>query len=224
MRRLLLMGPPGSGKGTQAAVVARRLVIPAISTGDIFREHVTARTPLGLEAKTYMQDGHYVPDSVTNEMVRSRLTEADAADGFVLDGYPRTVPQVEFLDQVLAAQGVELDRVLLLTVDVEEVVGRLKRRAGAEGRNDDSEEIIRHRQRLFAEQTAPLAAEYERRGLLVRVDGLGPIEEVSARVLVAATDDAASDGADQVSGAAGEVAQASLDGPHAPVDGATGRP
>jgi adenylate kinase len=211
------MGPPGSGKGTQAAVVARHLGIPAISTGDIFREHVAAGTPLGREAKTYMEGGHYVPDSVTNEMVRARLGESDATRGFILDGYPRTVPQVEFLDEVLAEQTVELDRVLLLTVDVEEVVGRLKRRAGAEGRHDDDEGIIRHRLRLFAEQTAPLAAEYERRGLLVRIDGMGAIEEVAARMLAAATDDGA-EGAEPAPGATGAAL-----GAQSPVDGAAGR-
>lgn len=211
MRRLLLMGPPGSGKGTQAAVVARLLSIPAISTGDIFRENVAAGTPLGREAEKYMAGGHYVPDSVTNEMVRSRLAESDAIRGFILDGYPRTVPQVEFLDDVLAAQEVVLDRILLLTVDVEEVVGRLKRRAGAEGRHDDNEEIIRHRLRLFAEQTAPLAAEYEGRGLLVRIDGMGTIEDVAARMLAAATDDA-----EAAPGAGATVSTRS------PVDGAAG--
>ncbi|HJU97171.1 MAG TPA: adenylate kinase [Jiangellaceae bacterium] len=213
MRRLLLMGPPGSGKGTQAAVVARQLSIPAISTGDIFRENVAAGTALGREAKEYMARGHYVPDSVTNQMVSARLAEADAIGGFILDGYPRTVPQVEFLDEVLAAQDVELDRVLLLTVDVEEVVGRLKRRAGAEGRHDDDEQIIRHRLKLFAEQTAPLAAEYERRGLLVRIDGMGTIEEVSERMLAAASDDGAV-AAEPASDAAGASlrAQAQVDG------------
>ena len=189
MRRLLLMGPPGSGKGTQAAVVAKRLAIPAISTGDIFRENVSAGTSLGLRAKAYLAVGDYVPDSITNEMLSARLAEPDAADGFLLDGYPRTVPQVEFLDEVLAAQGVELDRVILLTVDVEEVVGRLKRRAAADGRTDDSESVIRHRLDLFAKQTAPLAALYAERGILVRVDGMGPVDEVSARVLAVATDD-----------------------------------
>jgi adenylate kinase len=189
VRRLLLMGPPGSGKGTQAAVVAKRLAIAAISTGDIFRENVSAGTSLGLRAKAYLAVGDYVPDSITNEMVSARLAEPDAADGFLLDGYPRTVPQVEFLDEVLAAQGVELDRVILLTVDVEEVVGRLKRRAAADGRTDDSESVIRHRLDLFAKQTAPLAALYAERGILVRVDGMGPVDEVSARVLAVATDD-----------------------------------
>lgn len=214
MRRLLLMGPPGSGKGTQAAVVARQLSIPAISTGDIFRENVAAGTSLGREAKRYMARGHYVPDSVTNQMVSARLAEADAIGGFILDGYPRTVPQVEFLDEVLAAQGVELDRVLLLIVDVEEVVGRLKRRAGAEGRHDDDEQIIRRRLKLFAEQTAPLAAEYERSGLLVRIDGMGTIEEVSARMLAAA-----SDGGAVAAEPAPDTAGAPLDA-QAPVDGA----
>ena len=189
MRRLLLMGPPGSGKGTQAAVVAKRLAVPAISTGDIFRENVSAGSSLGLRAKAYLAVGDYVPDSITNEMVSARLAEPDAADGFLLDGYPRTVPQVEFLDEVLGAQGVELDRVILLTVDVEEVVGRLMRRAAADGRTDDSESVIRHRLDLFAKQTAPLAALYEERGILVRVDGMGPVDKVSARVLAAATDD-----------------------------------
>ena len=189
MRRLLLMGPPGSGKGTQAAVVAKRLAIPAISTGDIFRENVSAGTSLGLRAKAYLAVGDYVPDAITNEMVSARLAESDAAEGFLLDGYPRTVPQVEFLDEVLAAQGVELDRVILLTVDVEEVVGRLMRRAAADGRTDDSESVIRHRLDLFAKQTAPLAALYAERGILVRVDGMGPVDEVSARVLAVATDD-----------------------------------
>jgi adenylate kinase len=208
------MGAPGSGKGTQAAVVARQLSIPAISTGDIFRENVAAGTSLGREAKKYMARGHYVPDSVTNQMVSVRLAEADAIGGFILDGYPRTVPQVEFLDEVLAAQDVELDRVLLLTVDVEEVVGRLKRRAGAEGRHDDDEQIIRHRLKLFAEQTAPLAAEYERRGLLVRIDGMGTIGEVSARMLAAASDDGA-----VAAEPPSDVPGASL-GAQAPVDGA----
>jgi adenylate kinase len=194
VRRLLLMGPPGSGKGTQAAVVAERLAISAISTGDIFRENVNAGTELGVKAKAYLAVGDYVPDSLTNEMVRSRLSEPDAADGFLLDGYPRTVPQVEFLDDVLTAQGVKLDRVILLTVDVEEVVGRLMRRAAADGRTDDSEAVIRHRLDLFAEQTAPLAALYEERGILVRVDGMGPVDKVSARVLAAATDDVAPEG------------------------------
>lgn len=180
------MGPPGSGKGTQAALVAKHFDIPAISTGDIFRANVSEGTPLGLEAKRYMDAGDYVPDSVTNNMVRDRLSQPDAAEGFLLDGYPRTVSQVDFLDEILAEAHASLDRVIELTVDVEEVVGRLLRRAEAEGRVDDSEEVIRHRQKLYAEQTAPLTDVYATRGLLVKVDGMGTVDEVAARVAAAA--------------------------------------
>ena len=186
MTRLLIMGPPGSGKGTQAALVAKHFDIPAISTGDIFRANVSEGTPLGLEARRYMDAGDYVPDSVTNNMVRDRLAQPDAADGFLLDGYPRTVSQVDFLDAILAEAHASLDRVIELTVDVEEVVGRLLRRAEAEGRDDDSEEVIRHRQKLYAEQTAPLTDVYAQRGLLVKVDGMGTVDEVAARVAAAA--------------------------------------
>lgn len=182
MTRLLIMGPPGSGKGTQAARVAQRFSIPAISTGDIFRANVSAGTPLGVEAKKYMDAGDYVPDSVTNNMVRARLSEPDAADGFLLDGYPRTVAQVEFLDAVLAEQGVALDLVIELSVDTEEVVGRLLRRAQDEGRVDDSEEVVRHRQKVYAQQTAPLIAVYQARGLHVAIDGVGSVDDVAARV------------------------------------------
>ena len=176
------MGPPGAGKGTQAKVVAERLSIPAISTGDIFRSNVTDETELGLEAKRYMDAGDYVPDEITNGMVRDRIAEPDAVDGFLLDGYPRTVAQVEELDAMLAETGLEVDAVLLLTVDQEEVVDRLARRARAEGRSDDTEDVIRHRQDVYTEQTAPLIEVYDDRGLLVRVDGMGSVEDVSSRV------------------------------------------
>jgi adenylate kinase len=183
--RIVLMGPPGAGKGTQALLVSERLGIPHISTGDIFRANVVGGTPLGLEAKKYLDDGNYVPDSVTNAMVRDRLDDPDTAPGFLLDGYPRTVAQVDELAAMLAEHGAVLDRVVELTVDLEEVVSRLVKRAGAGGRSDDSEEVIRHRQELFAEQTAPLTALYEQQGLLVRVDGMGSVDEVAARVLAA---------------------------------------
>jgi adenylate kinase len=176
------MGPPGAGKGTQAKVIAERLSIPAISTGDIFRKNVSEKTELGVEAKRYMDAGDYVPDEVTNQMVRDRVAEADAADGFLLDGYPRTVSQVEELDSMLAARGHSLDAVLLLTVDKDEVVARLAKRAAEEGRSDDTEDVFRHRQEVYAEQTAPLIEVYEKRGLLVRVDGMGSVDEVSTRV------------------------------------------
>ncbi len=180
--RLILMGPPGAGKGTQAKVVAERLGVPAISTGDIFRANVSQGTPLGVEAKRYMDAGEYVPDEVTNAMVRDRLATADAAGGFLLDGYPRTVAQVRELDEMLAAAGKTLDVVLVLTVDRDELIARLLKRAQLEGRADDTEDVIRRRQEIFAEQTAPLLEVYAARGLVIEVDGMGPVEEVTTRV------------------------------------------
>jgi adenylate kinase len=180
--RIILMGPPGAGKGTQAKVIAERLSIPAISTGDIFRQNVTDETELGLEAKRYMDAGDYVPDEVTNAMVGDRIAESDAADGFLLDGYPRTVAQVAELDSMLEASGHTLDAVVVLTVDRDEVVERLVKRARAEGRSDDTEEVMRHRQEVYAEQTAPLIEAYADRGLLLRVDGMGAVDDVTARV------------------------------------------
>jgi adenylate kinase len=183
--RLIIMGPPGAGKGTQAAFVAERFGIPAISTGDIFRANVSAGTPLGLEAKRYMDAGEYVPDEVTNQMVRDRLTEADCEPGFLLDGYPRTLAQVDVLDQVLAEADWPLDAVLVLTVDEEELVQRLLQRAETDGRSDDTEDVIRKRQQVYAEQTAPLLEVYDARGLLVRVDGMGEVDEVTQRLAAA---------------------------------------
>jgi adenylate kinase len=183
--RLVIMGPPGAGKGTQAKIIASRLSIPAISTGDIFRANVAEETPLGVEAKRYMDAGDYVPDEVTNAMVRDRLAEEDAAEGFLLDGYPRTVAQVEELDGMLEARGHAIDAVIQLTVDQDEIVQRLLKRAQVEGRTDDTEEVVRHRQELYAEQTAPLLEQYAQRGLLVQVDGMGEVGQVSARVFEA---------------------------------------
>ena len=179
-RRLLIVGPPGAGKGTQAVRVAEELSIPAISTGDIFRANVSGQTELGVLAKSYMDKGEYVPDSVTNDMVRSRLAEADAQDGFLLDGYPRTLDQVEALDGMLAELGTPLDLVLLLVVEQEEVVQRLVARGAEQGRSDDTEETIRRRLEVYAEQTAPLIDVYEQRGLVRRVDGMASIDEVTA--------------------------------------------
>lgn len=179
-RRLLIVGPPGAGKGTQAARIAEELSIPAISTGDIFRANVSQETELGVLAKSYMDAGEYVPDSVTNDMVRSRLAEPDAAEGFLLDGYPRTLDQVEALDGMLAELGTPLDRVLLLEADTDTVVERLLARGRESGRSDDTAETIRHRQNVYAEQTAPLVDVYESRGILRRVDGMAPIEDVTA--------------------------------------------
>jgi adenylate kinase len=181
--RLVLLGPPGAGKGTQAKRVSARLGVPAISTGDIFRDNVSRQTPLGREAQRYMDAGEYVPDSVTNEMVRDRISQDDCAPGFLLDGYPRTPAQVDELDDMLAARGQKLDVVVELLVDVESVVQRLLGRAEQEGRADDTEGVIRRRMAVFAEHTAPLADLYEARGILRRVDGLGPVDEVTERIM-----------------------------------------
>lgn len=183
--RLLIMGPPGAGKGTQAAVIAQLLGIPHISTGDIFRANVSEGTPLGVEATRYMDAGEYVPNGVTNAMVRDRLAQADCEPGFLLDGYPRTVEQVGELDGMLKASGASLDRVIELTVDTDVVVGRLVKRAADQGRSDDTEDVTRRRLEVYAEQTAPLIAAYQSRGLVVRVNGMGDIAEVTSRVLAA---------------------------------------
>lgn len=181
--RLLLMGPPGAGKGTQAVGIAQRLGIPHISTGDIFRANVSQGTPLGAEAQRYMAAGEYVPDSVTNAMVRDRIEQDDCRAGFLLDGYPRTMDQVGELDAMLRSDGHVLDRVVELTVDVDEVVARLVKRAAEQGRADDTEDVIRRRLEVYAEQTAPLTALYSERGILVQVDGMGAVSDVEARIL-----------------------------------------
>lgn len=179
-RRLLIVGPPGAGKGTQAVRIAELLGIPAISTGDIFRANVSQETELGVLAKSYMDKGEYVPDTVTNDMVRDRLGQEDAQAGFLLDGYPRTLPQVEALDGMLSELGIALDRVLLLEVQTEEVVARLVERGREQGRSDDTEETIRRRIEVYSEQTAPLIDVFDQRGILRRVDGMASIDEVTA--------------------------------------------
>jgi adenylate kinase len=177
------MGPPGAGKGTQAKGLAARLGVPAISTGDIFRANVAGQTPLGLRAKAYMDAGDYVPDEVTNAMVRDRLAQADAEAGFLLDGYPRTIAQVGELDAMLAEADAALDLVIELTADVDEVVRRLAGRAAQEGRSDDTADVVRRRLEVYAEQTAPLLDVYRDRGLLRTVDGMGEVDEVTARLV-----------------------------------------
>lgn len=179
------MGPPGAGKGTQAKGIAARYGIPAISTGDIFRTNVKNETPLGLKVKEIMASGGYVGDDITNGLVRNRLAEEDAKTGFLLDGYPRTLAQVEALDGMLTELGVALDAVVSLTADTDEVVGRLLKRAEIEGRADDNEETIRTRLRVYDEETAPLLASYAERGLVVEVDGLGTVDEVGQRIAAA---------------------------------------
>ena len=187
MTRMLIIGPPGSGKGTQAERISERLGVVAISTGDIFRAHVKGGTPLGLEARKYIDAGDFVPDSVTNEMVRSRLSADDVDNGFLLDGYPRTRAQVDELDAMLAEGGHALQAVVELTVDPEEVVARLLRRAVTEGRADDTEDVIRRRQQVYRSETQPLLDYY--RDLLITVDGVGEVDEVTDRLLGALRDD-----------------------------------
>ncbi|WP_341925631.1 adenylate kinase [Nocardioides psychrotolerans] len=183
--RLIMMGPPGAGKGTQAKYIAEHFKIPAISTGDIFRANVSEGTELGIEAKRYMDAGDYVPDEVTNKMVRNRIDESDAVSGFLLDGYPRTVAQVEELDGMITFTGHQLDAVVVLTVDEDEIVERLLQRAQTEGRADDTEDVIRRRQEVYAEQTEPLIEVYRGRGLLVEVDGMGEVTDVTQRIFEA---------------------------------------
>ncbi|MGO3679223.1 MAG: adenylate kinase [Microbacteriaceae bacterium] len=180
--RLLIIGPPGAGKGTQATQIAPTFEIPAISTGDIFRANIKGQTELGKRVQQIIESGELVPDALTNEIVADRLQQDDAKNGFLLDGYPRTVDQVHALDAMLAPVNAKLDAVVLLEADTDEVVARLLNRAQLEGRADDTEEVIRHRQEVYAEQTAPLIHLFSERGILVAVDGLGTVEEVANRI------------------------------------------
>jgi adenylate kinase len=188
LTRLLLIGPPGAGKGTQAARLAEAYGIPAISTGDIFRSNVRDQTPLGKQAKAYMDAGDNVPDSLTNDLIRHRLEEQDADAGFLLDGYPRTTDQVRELDEFLAGHGAALDAVIELVADPDVVVERLRKRAIDQGRSDDDESVVRHRMDVYREQTAPLIDIYDGRGVLVKIDALGAIDDVTARITEALAD------------------------------------
>jgi adenylate kinase len=209
--RIVLVGPPGAGKGTQAQFIASHLSIPKISTGDIFRANVSGGTELGRQAREYMDRGDLVPDEVTIAMVRDRLAEDDAREGFLLDGFPRNVPQAETLKKILSEWESRIDLVLELVVDEDEVVRRLsgRRTCGRCGRiwhvmfddkrddvcddcrgqlfqrDDDKEETIRHRLEVYAEQTAPLVSFYADEGILVGIDATGPVEEVTERALAA---------------------------------------
>jgi adenylate kinase len=183
--QLVIMGPPGAGKGTQAKLIAEHYGIPAISTGDIFRAMKTADTPLARQVREIMESGGYVSDEITNAIVLDRLAMSDCKAGFLLDGYPRTLQQVQTLDDYLAESKRPLNAVISLLADVEEVVARLLRRAEIDGRSDDNEETIRVRLQVYGEQTEPLLDVYRSRGLLVEVNGLGEINEVSERVFAA---------------------------------------
>lgn len=185
MTRMLIIGPPGSGKGTQAERVSRYLEIPAISTGDIFRANVQDRTVLGTEAQKYLDNGDLVPDGVTNAMVRDRLMKDDAGTGFLLDGYPRTLGQVAALDAILDDSGQRLDFVLQLTADDGELTRRLLARAQETGRSDDTEDVITHRLDLYRQQTEPVVDSYGGRGLLIQVEGIGAVDDVTGRIMAA---------------------------------------
>lgn len=208
--RLVLVGPPGAGKGTQAEFIAAHLAVPKISTGDIFRANVAEGTPLGMQARKYMDAGQLVPDEVTINMVRARLAEPDAAYGFLLDGFPRTVPQAEALDELLAGLGVGLDVVLELVVDADEVIRRLSGRRTCHGcgriwhvefdppqregicdrcgeklfqREDDRAETVAERLRIYARDTEPLVDFYGGQSKLVGIDATGPVEDVTLRAI-----------------------------------------
>ncbi|KGA10614.1 MAG: adenylate kinase [actinobacterium acAMD-2] len=183
--RLVLVGPPGAGKGTQAQIVATQLSIPHISTGDIFRANVAGGTELGLQAQQFMNAGELVPDSVTNAMVADRLAQPDAQAGFLLDGYPRNREQAIVLEGLLAEGDIALDAVVELDVDNESVIARLLDRAVKDGRADDTEEVIRRRLDVYSEQTEPLVGYYREHGLLRSVDGVGTIEDITARIVAA---------------------------------------
>jgi len=182
LTRLLLIGPPGAGKGTQAVRLAELFSIPAISTGDIFRSNVKNETELGKKAKAFMDAGDNVPDSLTNALIRDRLEEADCASGFLLDGYPRTQDQVRELDEFLAGHGAALDAVAELVADPDIVVERLRLRAAEQGRSDDDEAVVRHRLEVYRQQTEPLIDVYDGRGMLVAIDAIGAIDEVTGRI------------------------------------------
>ncbi len=183
--RMLIMGPPGAGKGTQGKEVAAEFGIPEISTGAIFRSNVAEQTELGKVVAAIMEKGELVPDSVTVDLVADRLAKPDTAPGFLLDGFPRTVAQAEALDGILAKLGIKLDAVLSLVVDEETLVQRMAKRATIEGRADDNEETIRRRFEVYTAETEPLLALYRDRGLLVEVDGLGEVAEVHQRIVAA---------------------------------------
>ena len=181
--RIVLLGAPGAGKGTQAGFLVDRLGVPHVSTGDMLRSAVKAETPVGLEANAVMESGGLVGDDIVIAIARERLGDADCEKGFILDGFPRTSAQAEALDSLLSDRGTPLDCCLAIKTDTEEVVGRVLKRAEIEGRSDDTEEAIRERIRVYEEQTAPLLDHYQVQGLVVEVDGMGTVDEIAARIV-----------------------------------------
>ena len=181
--RIVILGAPGSGKGTQAAMLVKHLDIPHISTGALLRNAAKKGTELGLQAKAIIDQGELVPDEIMAGIIEERLTRADVANGFILDGYPRNVPQAKSLDAMLERLGKPVEEALHIDVDPEQIIKRIAKRAEEEGRSDDAEETVRNRMRVYAEQTAPVADYYEGRGLLTRVLGDGDIDEIQQRIL-----------------------------------------
>ena len=181
--RLLIMGPQGAGKGTQAALLSEHYGIPAISTGDIFRYNIKNKTELGVEALTYINKGELVPDELTNKIVKDRLAMDDAKNGWILDGYPRNASQVEALDAILADLGTPLDAVVALDADHDVLRERMKKRAEIEGRSDDTPEAIAKRLDVYAKETAPLLSTYGERGLLKTFNGVGSVEDIQATIV-----------------------------------------
>jgi len=183
---LIILGAPGSGKGTQGALLSTRLAIPKISTGDLLRAAVKDGTPLGARARGFMEQGLLVPDEIILGLIEEVLESDAAARGVIMDGFPRTLPQAEAVDRLLAPLGRRVDRVLLIDVSEEELIARMVKRAAIEGRTDDTPETIGRRQAVFREQTAPLIAFYDRRNLVTRVNGLGTVEAIAERMAKAA--------------------------------------
>jgi adenylate kinase len=200
--RFLIVGPQGSGKGTQGVLVAEAFGVPQVATGDIFRANVAGGTELGKRVQAIIEAGDLVPDDLTSELVRDRLSQADAARGFLLDGYPRNGGQVEDLDTFLAGRGESLDAVIELGVPRDESIGRLRRRAIDQGRTDDTEEVIANRLAIYERETAPILDVYRPRGIVVRIDGLGTLDEVTDRIFTALADRGITAGGDGGNGAA----------------------
>ncbi|MFE6997347.1 adenylate kinase [Microbacterium sp. NPDC057659] len=183
--RLLIVGPQGSGKGTQGVRIAAAYGIPVVSTGDIFRANIKAGTELGQKVTAILDAGDLVPDELTSEIVRDRLSQEDAANGFLLDGYPRNTHQVEHLDAFLQEHGQALDAVILLDVPREESLTRLRLRATEQGRSDDTDEAIAHRLDIYEHETAPIISVYEARGIVDRIDGVGSLDDIAERIVAA---------------------------------------
>lgn len=183
--RLILLGPPGAGKGTQAKILIDTYGIPQLSTGDILRSAIKAGTPMGLAAKKVMDAGNLVSDDIVNGIVSERLDQPDCAPGFVLDGFPRTIPQAEALDRMLGEKHMHLDAVVEIRADTDELIRRVVSRAKESGRQDDNEEVVRNRLEVYREQTAPLVEFYRGKGLLKSVDGMAPVQEVTAAIMQA---------------------------------------